>query len=88
MFDIVISYASIWAPSLVAILGMVTTILIAIGKTKEAFSALKKDETLKDVREELMEANQKNTELVESQKLLLDEITKIKNYYENVKRGD
>ena len=80
MIEIIVTYAAIWAPSLVAILGVVTTILIALGKTKDAFAALKKDETLKEVKDELKNCIQQNSELKKTNDLLLDEITKIKNY--------
>ena len=84
--DIIVSYASIWAPSIVAILGVVVTILTALGRTKEAFENLKKDETLKEVKDELNRVAAENEELIRCNKLLLDEITRIKDYSEVKKK--
>ena len=77
---IIVEYVSIWAPSLVAILGVVTTILVALGKTKDAFAKLNKDETLKEINTKLTQVASENEELVRCNKLLLDELTKIKGY--------
>lgn len=86
IFEIIIQYASIWAPSLVAILGVITTILVALGKTKDAFDQLNRDETLKDVRKQLVSLAQENAELVRCNKLLLEQITKIKDYADQKKK--
>ena len=84
---IIIEHVSIWAPSLVAILGVVTTILVALAKTKEAFEKLNKDETLKEVKDRLIKLANENAELSRCNKLLLDEITKIKDYAD-LKKGE
>ena len=76
----IVEYVSIWAPSLVAILGVVTTILVALGRTKEAFDKLNKDETLKDVNSQLKKLTTENEELIRCNKLLLEQITKIQDY--------
>jgi hypothetical protein len=86
IIQIIIEYASIWAPSLVAILGVVTTILVALGKTKDAFAKLNKDETLKEINTKLTQVANENEELVRCNKLLLDEITKIKGYADTKKK--
>ena len=83
---IILEYVSIWAPSLVAILGMVVTILTAINKTKEAFDNFKADTTLKDVNKKISELTDQNEELVRCNKLLLDNITKIQDYADNKKK--
>ena len=86
IIQIIIEYASIWAPSLVAILGVITTILVALGKTKDAFAKLNKDETLKEINIKLTQVASENEELVRCNKLLLDEITKIKGYADTKKK--
>ena len=83
---IIVEYVSIWAPSLVAILGVVTTILVSLGKTKEAFAKLNKDETLKAVNTKLTKVVNENEELIRCNKLLLDELTKIKGYADAKKK--
>lgn len=85
---IVLEYVSIWAPSLVAILGVVVTIITALGKTKAAFDDLKADKTLKDVNSKLSKLTAENEELIRCNKLLLDKITKIKDYADNKKKEE
>lgn len=77
---IIVEYVSIWAPSLVAILGVVTTIITALKKVSEAFENLKKDKTLEKVNNKLTQVVSENEELIRTNKLLLEQITKIKNY--------
>lgn len=85
---IIIEYASIWAPSLIAILGVVATVIGAAAKTKEAFDKLNKDETLRGVKERLETLAKENEELVRCNKLLLEQITKIRNYADEKKKED
>lgn len=80
MFETIIMYVSMWAPSLVAIFGMVATVL----KSKTALKELKADTELKLLRLEVAAANKHNAELVRCNKLLLDKITKIEGYADNV----
>lgn len=85
---IVLEYVSIWMPSLVAIFGVVTTILVALGKTKDAWDKLKKDTDYKDVKDKLTNVASENQELIRCNKLLLDEITKIRNYADVKKKEE
>lgn len=86
LIEIIVQYVSIWAPSLVAMLGVVATVCVAIAKTKTALNALKTDTTLKELKDELQQAISQNAELVKCNKLLLDEITKIKGYANSKER--
>lgn len=88
ILKIVLEYVSIWAPSLVAVLGVVVTILTALGKSKAAFDNLKADNTLKEVNEKLTKLAAENEELVRCNKLLLDNITKIQDYADNKKKEE
>ena len=83
---VIIEYVAIWAPSLVAVLGVVTTVLTTMSKTKTALDALKKDETIKRMEQKFEEMAAQNAELVRCNKLLLDEVTKIKNYADEKKK--
>ena len=85
MIDLIVSYASIWAPSLVAIIGTIASIVMAIRKAQKAIDDLRKDETIKQVSKELKDAVSTNKELVECNKLLLDRITQIEGYVEGIK---
>lgn len=70
----------IWLPSLTAILGIVATILTSLGKTKKAIAELKDSTELKEATKEIKRLAAENKELNRNQKLLLDQITKIKGY--------
>ena len=72
---IILSYVSIWAPS-----------LVAIHKCKEAFDKLNKDETLKEVKTKLNTVASENEELIRCNKLLLEELTKIRGYADAKKK--
>lgn len=80
ILQVIVEYVAIWAPSLVAILGTITTVILAINKCRDAILAWKNDETLHGVKNELVKISQENEELVRCNKLLLEELTKIKGY--------
>lgn len=88
IFALIIEYVAIWAPSLVAILGMVSTVLLAIAKCKEAAEKLKNDTTIKDMKTQFQQMASENAELVRTNKLLLDEITKIRGYADAKKKEE
>lgn len=85
--EIIITLITTWGPALVAVLGVVSTVLVAIGKTKDAVESLKQDATFKSLAADLQTAITQNETLREQNDLLLDEITKIKDYRENQKKG-
>lgn len=81
----IIQYVSIWAPSLVAILGIVASVIMAIAKVKDAIGEMKN--TRDNLVVEVQELIAKNEELTHTNKLLLDQITRIKDYSDNIKKG-
>ena len=85
ILKIIVEYASIWAPSLVSMIGVATTVILAINKTYNAISDFKADKTLADVNSKLTKLANENEELVRCNKLLLDELTKIKNFADTKK---
>ena len=78
--SVIIETAALWAPSIVAVLGIVATIIPAILKIREALIEFKKSDELKEIIKLLKKQSTENAELKEYNKLLLDEITKIKGY--------
>lgn len=86
LVNIIINYASIWMPSVTAILGIVTTTLLAISKVKTAIDELKKTDVLKTLSDDLKKALSDNKELKEQNDILIDELKKIKNYRESKNR--
>ena len=86
LVNIIINCVSIWMPSVAAILGIVTTTLLAISKFKAAIDDLKESDVLKTLSEDLKKSLRDNKELKEQNDILIDEIKKIKNYRENKNR--
>lgn len=91
--SIVLECASIWMPSLTAILGIVTTILLALSKIKTAIEDLKKTDVLQTLSEDLKKSlndnealKEQNKDLREQYDILIDELKKIKNYRESKKK--
>lgn len=70
----------IWLPTLVSILGIVGTVLTALGKARKAIAELKDSTELRDATAEMKRLASENQELIRTQKLLLDNITRIQNY--------
>ena len=87
IITIILEYVAIWAPSLVSVAGIVTTVLLAIRKTKNAAEALKNDVELANLAKEIKRLANENQELVRCNKLLLDNITKIKDYADQKMEG-
>ena len=84
--SLIIEYASIWMPSIAAMLGIVATTLLAISKVKTAIDELKKTDTLETLSKDINAVLDENKNLKEQCDILIDEITKIKNYRESMKR--
>lgn len=82
----IVEYASIWAPALVAILGTVVMVIQAVHKVKLAIEEFKADKTLADVNDKLTVLTAENEELIRCNKLLLEQITNIKEYAD-LKKG-
>ena len=85
--NLILEYAAIWAPSLVAILGMVATIIPAILKIRDALVAFKQSDELKEIVAKLNAQSTENAELVRCNKLLLDKLTQIEGYAD-AKKGE
>jgi predicted histidine transporter YuiF (NhaC family) len=83
--ELILSYVSIWMPSLTAIIGIVTSILIALSKVREATEELKKDETIKNLANEVNALLRENKAIREQYDIIIDELKKVKNYRENKK---
>lgn len=85
---LIIEYAAIWGPAIVAVLGVVGTIIPAILKIREALIEFKKSDELKQIVAELKKQGAENAELRRLYSLTLDELTKIKGYAEAKKKED
>lgn len=85
LFEAMATYVSIWLPSAVAIIGTVSTVLIAISKIKTSVEELKKTDILKTLAADLKKSLRDNEELKLQNDILIDELKKIKNYRESKK---
>lgn len=85
---LIIEYAAIWGPALVAILGVVGTIIPAILKIRTALAEFKKSDEMKEIITLLKKQGAENAELRRLYNLTLDELTKIKGYADAVKKGE
>ena len=82
----IIEYIVIWVPSLTAIATTIGAILTCLKRFNKATEKWKNDETIKELRAQFLQMAAQNEELVRTNKLLLDEITKIKNYADEKKK--
>lgn len=87
LIELIVSYVSIWAPSIVAILGVVALIVKGINEVRVAVKELKSDQTIKNLASKLEESLAANKELVETNKILIDQVTRIQGYVDAKKRG-
>jgi uncharacterized coiled-coil protein SlyX len=85
MLEIIAEYAAIWALSITAVLGIVASVLIAMAKIKSAVHTIKDEKTIQELNSKLETQLTDNKILREQVDLLLDRITKIENYRENLK---
>ena len=79
--SIIVAQASLWGPAVAAIFGIILTVAKAIGALRQ----IKEDSSMKDLRNEMHELVQENQEITRCNKLLLDEITRIKDYADHRK---
>lgn len=86
IFEMIIEYIVIWVPSLTAIATTIGAILTCLKQFNKAAEKWKNDETIKELRAQFLQMAAQNEELVRTNKLLLDEITKIKNYADEKKK--
>lgn len=86
--ELIIELVTAYAPSVTAILGVLITVITTIKKMTEAASSLKDDETIREVSRKLDEAVKANKELAETNKLLVDQLAKIKGYADARRRND
>lgn len=78
---------AIWAPSLVSILGIIVAIIPTVQKITDYLKALKEDKTLVEISEKLEKLASENAELTRCNKILIDKLTKIKDYADH-KKGE
>lgn len=85
MIEIIYEYIALWMPSIVGILGMVSMLLAAIFKVKDALHSLSSKEgemidSQKELVNKLSVLINENQELSRINKILTDKIARIEGY--------
>ena len=87
IIELIMAQATIWAPSLVAVLGVVATLIPAYNKIKTALTEIhttnaevKKSKEFEKLHADLRQAHLDNKELKEQISLLIDKMAGIKDY--------
>lgn len=80
IIEMILSYISIWMPSIVSILGVCFAIVKSIGATRDKIAELKEDQDFKEVKIKLEEAIAQNKILQEQNKIAIDKVAQIKGY--------
>lgn len=93
--QMIIEYASMWAPALGAIVGVAVTVITGLNSVKRTVNDFRSDKTLSELRTELSEQNQRLSELVTDYKelsrenrLIIDKVYHINGYVEAKKREE
>lgn len=86
--EMIVSYVAIWVPSLVAVIGLVGTILSAVNKTKSALKELKNEDSFKQLSVKLSKAIADNKQLKQQNDIIIDQLTKIKGYRQELNKHD
>lgn len=82
--DIILSYISIWVPSLVAVISTIGSVLTTTKGAKNALEELKKDDQIKRLEQRIKSLEDVESSLLRSNKLLLDKITRINGYMDHL----
>ena len=85
IFEIILTHVSIWAPSIVAILGIATSVMLAINIVKVAIEEFKKDDLIEDLKKELKRSIETNEAIKTDYDAIVDELKKIKDYRKNLR---
>ena len=78
--ELIVSYTAICASAIIAVAGILVTVVKCLTNVKSAVNKLKEDTDLRDVKNNTAEIAAENKELIRCNKLLLDELTRIQNY--------
>lgn len=80
LIELLVQYASIWGPSLVAVLGIMISVVSSLAKVKTAVEEFKQDKTIDNLRSEMAVIEQELKETNRQNALLIDELAKVQGY--------
>lgn len=87
VIEMILAQVAIWLPSLAAVLGVVLLVIKGVQQVREFIASFKSEEITKEltnIRKELKVVIDENAELKRAQRILIDKLTKIKDYVDNV----
>lgn len=87
MQELLTTLLPIWGPAITAILATVASVCIAINKITQAVNIMSNSVELKELVKSLKIQIAQNEELKRTNKILIDELTKIKGYVDKQKEG-
>lgn len=85
--EAILEIIAIWAPSLVSIAGIALTVILGLNKLITAIREFKADKTLIDLQAKISEVVAQNKDLQQTNKILVDKLTKIKDYQDNIAKS-
>lgn len=78
IIDMIIMQATIWAPAITALVGVIVLVINGINKIKAAAQEMKDDSSAKQLHTDLNQAHYDNQQLFEQNKLLIEQLSRIK----------
>lgn len=88
ILQIINQYWVAWAPALTAILGIVVAVLPYTMKLRSAAKEMKNDQAFVELSHKLDTVISENKDLIYQNKLLLDQLSHVKNYYETKRKEE
>lgn len=87
IIELIMEQVTIWAPSLVAVLGVITATVTNGNKTRKGLDeiratteGLKQNKVIKDLTNEVKSLITENNRLMKQQQMILDKLAMVKNY--------
>lgn len=88
IIEILIEQITIWAPSIIACLTTLVGVITGINKLKQAAADMKKDESFKQLHQDLIQQHQENQEIKKQNALILEKLTGVKGFYQAQKKEE
>lgn len=80
LIELLVQYASIWGPSVVAMAGIMISVVSSLAKVKTAVEEFKQDKTIDNLKSEMNDIKQELKETNRQNALLIDELAKVQGY--------
>lgn len=78
IIEMIIMQATIWAPAITALIGVIVLVINGIHKIKAAAQEMKDDTSVQQLHVDLNQAHYDNQQLLEQNKLLIEQLSRIK----------